>query len=68
MNYLLDTHVFLWCTCNEDKLTNKVLDIIKNNSNKLFLSSASVWEIIIKSKLGKLLVPENLDEFITKQN
>ena len=35
--------------------------------DELFFSAASGWEIAIKSQIGKLRLPENLDQFITEQ-
>lgn len=67
MNYLLDTHVFLWGSYDEAKLSGRVLKIIDNTNNNLFLSSGSVWEIVIKTKLGKLVVPKDLNSFIAEQ-
>lgn len=62
MKYLLDTHVFLWACVEPEKLSSDSMEIIKNPNNILFLSSASVWEISIKMKIGKLkILNENLD-------
>jgi len=52
--YLLDTHTFLWGAVDTSKLSEKVLKIIKNRDNTLYLSSASVWEIVIKHSIDKL--------------
>ncbi len=62
MKYLLDTHVFIWTTVSPEKLSNRVIDLILDSKNTLFLSSASIWEISIKRKIGKL---EFLDEKIS---
>lgn len=37
-----------------EKLSKKVLRIVENADSDLFLSAASIWEIIIKYNLGKL--------------
>lgn len=54
MKLLLDTHVFLWFVTNDRRLPSAWLSIIANGSNTVFLSMASLWEIAIKSNLGKL--------------
>ena len=41
--------------------------LFKNNNNDIYLSSVSVWEIIVKNKLGKLPLPYSADEFIQQQ-
>jgi PIN domain nuclease of toxin-antitoxin system len=51
---LLDTHTFLWAAEDSDKLSTTAKAFIADPSNTIFLSTASVWEIVIKHKLGKL--------------
>jgi PIN domain nuclease of toxin-antitoxin system len=41
--------------------------MISDGANELFLSTASSWEIAIKTRLGKLRLPENLEQFVTEQ-
>ena len=67
MNYLLDTHTFLWLISEPEKLSPKAKDIIKKPDNALFLSSASGWEVVIKTQIGKLFLPEQPDIYIPKQ-
>ena len=54
MKYLLDTHVFLWSLLDTKKIKPKTLEIIENESNTIFLSPISFWEIAIKYQLKKL--------------
>jgi PIN domain nuclease of toxin-antitoxin system len=54
MNFLLDTHVFLWLAACPEKLSSKVEKIVLNSENSLFLSIVSLWEMQIKIQLGKL--------------
>ena len=54
MNRLLDTHTFLWLRNAPEKVSEKVLDAYFEMDNNVFLSMASVWEMQIKSQLGKL--------------
>lgn len=67
MKYLIDTHAFLWYSINDPQLTPKVKDIIENIDHEIFLSVASVWEIVIKHQLGKLVLPTKPEIFITEQ-
>lgn len=64
MRALLDTHTFLWWVTNNPQLSQPVRDIISYSDNTLYLSVASSWEIIIKSKTGKLPLPEPSTQFI----
>jgi PIN domain nuclease of toxin-antitoxin system len=53
MRILLDTHVFLWYTKSDRKLTAKSRAMIQN-AVEVYVSSASIWEATIKKRLGKL--------------
>jgi PIN domain nuclease of toxin-antitoxin system len=56
MQYLVDTHVFLWFVSNAKELSKPAKSIIEANTNEIFLSIASLWEISIKTALGKLAI------------
>lgn len=51
--YLLDTHALLWYLYDNPKLSQKMLETI-SNSDTVFASIASLWEIAIKQGIGKL--------------
>ena len=51
---LLDTHVLLWWLFDDPQLSTRVRSRIKNPENRIFVSSASAWEISTKHRLGKL--------------
>lgn len=61
MKLLLDTHVLLWALSCPDKLSDKARAVISDPRNAVFVSAASGWEIEIKSALGKLRTPPDLD-------
>ena len=67
MRVLLDTHAFLWWVWDAPELTAKARKCIANPDNECLLSLASVWEIAIKSSLGKLKIDRSLDQFIPEQ-
>lgn len=67
MRYLLDTHTFIWWDSKKVKLSQKVLKICQNLENTLILSVASVWEMQIKSQLGKLTLKVPLSTIIENQ-
>ena len=54
MKILIDTHVALWWVNEHEKLSRKARDILLDESNILYLSIVSCWEIAIKASLGKL--------------
>ncbi len=57
MNYLLDTHTFLWWLNNSEQLSQDVRKIIENGDNRIFISHASQWEISIKVAINRLVFP-----------
>ncbi len=67
MRALLDTHTFLWWISDDQRLSEKARAIIADGNNELFFSAASGWEISIKTGLGRLEIPDNLERFIADQ-
>ena len=54
MRLLLDTHCFLWFFTGDSKLSGDARAAIESTSNESLVSIASLWEMAIKSSLGKL--------------
>lgn len=54
MGYLIDTHVFLWALSSRTKLPSKVISIVEDPKQDLFLSSVSIWEAAIKIRANRL--------------
>ena len=50
---LLDTHAFIWLSEDDPTLPSPLRDRIEQTDN-VFVSIASFWEISIKLSLGKL--------------
>lgn len=67
MRLLLDTHTFLWFVGDDPKLSATARLMIGDGDNEVMLSLASIWEIAIKVSLGKLLLAEPLESFVTTQ-
>jgi PIN domain nuclease of toxin-antitoxin system len=53
MKFLLDTHLLLWAAGQPERLSQPARELIENPDNVLFFSAASIWEIAIKSSLGR---------------
>jgi PIN domain nuclease of toxin-antitoxin system len=62
MNYLLDTHAFLWFINGSPELPLAVQEQIEDVDNQIWVSVVSFWEIAIKYALGKLLLDIPLEE------
>ena len=57
MKLLLDTHAALWFLSGDERLGEPARRHLTDESNRVLLSAAVVWEIAIKRALGKLVVP-----------
>ena len=65
MKQFLDTHSFIWFVTGNSQITSKVRSQIENNDN--LLSIASVWEIAIKSSIGKLNLGISIERLVEEQ-
>ena len=54
MTIIIDTHIFLWLLNDPVRIKPEHMDSIENTANKIFLSSLSVAELVIKKSIGKL--------------
>ena len=57
MRVLLDTHALIWWISDSRRLTAAARAVIADDSTEVYVSAASVWEIGIKTQLGKLADP-----------
>ena len=67
MKVLLDTHTFLWWIADSPRLSARAREVIRDSNNELVFSAASGWEIAIKAQLGRLQLPDDLEQFIVDQ-
>jgi PIN domain nuclease of toxin-antitoxin system len=49
---LIDTHLFLWAALNDRRFPRAAAKAFINPANELYISSASIWEVTIKSSRG----------------
>jgi PIN domain nuclease of toxin-antitoxin system len=57
MKLLLDTHCWLWLVAAPEKLRSDVVEMVVSESNEVYVSAATTWEIVVKHALGKLSLP-----------
>lgn len=60
MRLLLDTHVLLWAVLDDPRLPARLCAALADPAAEVAVSAATVWEVAIKTALGKLEVPEAL--------
>jgi PIN domain nuclease of toxin-antitoxin system len=54
VNLLLDTQILLWAAGHPEQLSAPARKLLSSTKHDLFFSPASLWEIAIKSGLGRL--------------
>ncbi len=67
MKLLLDTQCFLWWFAEPERLNEEAIAHIADESNELWFSVASLWEMGIKVAIGKLPLPEPLDSYTSSR-
>jgi PIN domain nuclease of toxin-antitoxin system len=53
MRLLLDTHILYWWFYDYQKLSREAFEAVKD-ADEVFFSAASIWEVAIKVRLGKM--------------
>jgi PIN domain nuclease of toxin-antitoxin system len=66
MNYLLDTHTFIWWATDSWKLSARVLSVLESEVGTPFISVVNVWEIQVKIARGKLDITTPLDVIVSR--
>ena len=66
MKLLLDTHAYIWWGLEPAKLSPRAAAALAEPTNEIYVSVASLWELIIKSQLGKLTLPVSVQIFAAR--
>ena len=67
MKVLLDTHTFLWFIMGNERLSKDARACIEDLNNEKYISIVSLWEIAIKTSLGKMGLSGSFETVIPKQ-
>lgn len=54
MRVLLDTHILLWALADQGKLPRAARALLEDPETDILFSAASIWEIAIKARVGRL--------------
>jgi PIN domain nuclease of toxin-antitoxin system len=60
VNLYIDTCTFIWTAVDPAKLSPTAVQLIHDPQNDVSVSVASLWEIGIKMRTGKLQIPTNV--------
>ena len=61
MRLLLDTHLVLWWQAGSPKLPHESKSLV-DQADVVFVSKASLWEVVIKVSIGKLKL--DIEKFV----
>jgi len=53
LRLLLDTHIALWAIVDDPRLPKAAAALIRDETNEIIVSAASIWEIAIKHRLAR---------------
>jgi len=67
MKLLLDTHTFIWWDREPDLIPSTTLTFMQQADTQLLVSLVSLWEIQIKTQIGKLVLQTPLAEITSQQ-
>lgn len=54
MKFIIDTQILIWFNLDNGKLKQRVLELITNPENLVYVSQISLFEIAVKQNVGKL--------------
>ena len=54
LRLLLDTHIVIWSAAEPENLPQIITDELESNSNELWFSPISVWEIFLLAEKGRI--------------
>ena len=67
MILLLDAHALLWFITGDNRLSKVVQALIEEPNNNSLVRAATLWEIAIKTSLGRLTLTLPFDQLINEQ-
>jgi PIN domain nuclease of toxin-antitoxin system len=66
LKLLLDTHVILWSAAEPERFPLKIAQELESESNELWFSPISVWEILILAEKGRVILKPDHKKGIRK--
>lgn len=63
---LLDTHIWLWYSLDSERISSELLAEIANTKNELWLSPITVWETLLLSEKGRIVLGTDAVEWINQ--
>jgi PIN domain nuclease of toxin-antitoxin system len=67
VRFLIDSNAFLWWSEASPRLGTGARQAIGDPKNEVVVSIAALWEIIIKTSLGKLTLSDDIETVVLNQ-
>ena len=64
LRLLLDTHIILWSAAEPEKLSQNITEDLKSDSNELWFSPISVWEILLLAEKGRISLGADIEKSV----
>lgn len=66
-NLLLDSHILVWWLSGSEKLNDVTANLIDTAmiESRVYVSTASIWELSIKEANGKITLPDDFESVVT---
>jgi PIN domain nuclease of toxin-antitoxin system len=61
---LLDTHIWVWSLLEPSRLGRKAVETLRDPSAELWLSPISLWEFMVMTEKGRIVLQEPVDRWI----
>jgi PIN domain nuclease of toxin-antitoxin system len=66
MRLLLDTHIWIWNAAAPEKLGKRLARAIQDESNELWLSPISIWELTILVEKKRIELDDDVDSWVAR--
>lgn len=66
MNLLLDTHIWIWSVVEPQRLSARVVKELTSPDNQLWLSSVSVWELLLLHRKRRIELEGEAEPWVRK--
>jgi PIN domain nuclease of toxin-antitoxin system len=66
MDFLLDTHIWLWSMLEPERIAPSVAEVLENRDCELWLSPISIWETLVLVEKGRLDLGGNAGSWVDR--
>lgn len=64
MNFLLDTHIWLWMLNEPDRIGQHLARVLKDSADKIWISPINTWEVLVLARKGRIQLDRSAGDWI----